>query len=218
MSLEKELSKDYPKCGHLEIIGDNLKLNVILKATPLKALKDRKKAMNVRKEDNLAELKVFLTSSKDELKKAIEAVSLDDKLPKEEHTDDVPITEKQSDDKKTISRDYKGSLPLPIDDYSRHTSIYKQFFAGHISHDTSSVNYAEVMDDLPKMSVVGDIDAISYKERKDYVRTIQMNALMGAMHNAVDPKMKDAYEMWKYASKFNQLMSFMMYETVLSPN
>jgi hypothetical protein len=158
-------------------------------------------------------------TAEDELKKAIRAVkeSIDDRLPKEDVSDDSDEV-KAKPEAKQGKGDYKGPTLLPADDYSRHTSIYKQFFAGHISRDTSAVNYAEVMDDVPKNSMGSDVEAISYKERKDFVRTIQMNALMGAMHNAVDPQIKEAYEMWKYASKFNQLMSFMMYEKVLSPN
>jgi hypothetical protein len=218
MSLESELCKEQHKCALFEIIEGNLKIHVNTETAHSDKIK--KNVENAGKENNLAALQELLTSSKDELKKAIEAVkeSLDDKLPKKENSDDEPVIEKKTDDSKTISRDYAGMMPLPVDDYSRHTSIYKQFFAGHMSHDTSSTNYAEVMDDMPKLSMRSDIDAISYKERKDYVRTIQMNALMGGTHNAVDPKIKEAYEMWKLASKFNQLMSFMMYDSVLSPN
>jgi hypothetical protein len=59
-------------------------------------------------------------------------------------------------------------------------------------------------------------EVISYRERVHVARNMHMNALMGGGHNHVPPKDMDAYKFWTMASKFNQLLSFMMYDRAIS--
>ena len=57
-------------------------------------------------------------------------------------------------------------------------------------------------------------EVISYKERMQVARNVQMNALLGGGHNYVPPKDMESYKYWAIASKFNQLLSFLMYDRV----
>jgi hypothetical protein len=57
-------------------------------------------------------------------------------------------------------------------------------------------------------------EVISYKERLQVARNVQMNALLGGGHNYVPPKDMESYKYWTIASKFNQLLSFLMYDRV----
>ena len=109
---------------------------------------------------------------------------------------------------------------MAIKDYNRHTDLYKKFHGDYLKSTTMSIvtdhyqSYESEENDTRTFEWGEDI--INYKERKDLVRNIQMNALMGGEHNFVDPSMKQLYEFWKYASKFNMMMSFLLYDTAFN--
>jgi hypothetical protein len=80
--------------------------------------------------------------------------------------------------------------------------------SGHSAYDS----YSEPKNHAFKAK---DSELISFKERKEVARVIQMNLLMGGGHNHVDPKQEELYKWWKL-DKFNLLMSFLMYDRILS--
>jgi len=110
-------------------------------------------------------------------------------------------------------------VPSPEEDYFRHTEIYRQFHADYLKSTTpanSIYDFYSAAETTREREFSWGEEVISYRERKELVRKMQMNALMQGGHNNVDPGAKERYEFWKYTSKFNLLMSFMMYERALS--
>jgi hypothetical protein len=101
--------------------------------------------------------------------------------------------------------------------YDAATRRYQSYMAslpdgskrsGHSAYDS----YSEPQKHTFKAK---DSELISFKERKEVARVIQMNLLMGGGHNHVDPKQEELYKWWKL-DKFNLLMSFLMYDRILS--
>ena len=126
-------------------------------------------------------------------------------------------TEKKGLEKKIKKVPKKIELKPVKDAYARHTENYRKFHSEYIKSMASTGEYKSYTAESTSKVVSWVEEAISYKERKELVRTIQMNALMGGAHNPVDTSLKEAYEHWKMCSKFNELMSFMMYDLVISP-
>ena len=131
-----------------------------------------------------------------------------------------PLDEIVKNDKKKSRNIPTNSLlkePIPVDEYARHTELYKSFLSEYRKTiPTNNVNYLYLSSETAKEAETWAPEAITQKEREEYVRVVQMNNLMGGNHNHFDPGRKQAYEMWKYCSKFNELLSFMMYDRVLS--
>jgi len=100
------------------------------------------------------------------------------------------------------------------DSYEKHTEAYKQFHKQYMASMTisSATDYYHEEEEGSKWEW-GD-ELITYQERKEYVRSTMMNALMQGNHNPVDPGNKERYEFWKTASKFNWLLSTMLYDTL----
>jgi len=114
--------------------------------------------------------------------------------------------------------DQLGRNNLFEEAYLKHTQLYSDFMNQYLSMSQSIKNNYEAYSNSQKTTRTfswGD-EIINYKERKEMVRVVQMNALMQGEHNHIDPDTKERYELWKYASKFNLLMSFMMYEKALT--
>jgi len=106
----------------------------------------------------------------------------------------------------------------PVDaaeEYQRHTKLYSEFMNAY--EEQSSPDKYEYQSAEPKKRDFswGD-EIISYQERKNYIRCAQMNSLMQGVHNPIDPQVKERYDMWKYASKFNLTMSFLMFASFMN--
>ena len=104
------------------------------------------------------------------------------------------------------------------EDYARHTELYKSFHAEYMKDTSSPLKAYDLYssaDSQDKGWKWGD-EVISFKERKELVRKIMLNSLMHGDHNHIDPQQKQAYQFWKYASKFNRSLSQMMYDCAMS--
>ncbi len=126
--------------------------------------------------------------------------------------------DRNKDDEPDTIKDIKPGLSLE-EDYARHTELYRQFHADYLRVTTqakSAYEFYSAAESRSERNFSWGEEIINYKERKDLVRSMQMNAFMHGGHNHVDPSSKERYEFWKYASKFNLLMSFHMYDTALS--
>jgi hypothetical protein len=91
---------------------------------------------------------------------------------------------------------------------------YNEFMSNYLSDNPQTGQKAyDYISEKGKEWHWGD-EVISYKERQEIARSVQMNALLGGSHNHVPPEMKEKYERWKDVSKFNMLLSFWMYDRV----
>lgn len=143
------------------------------------------------------------TSAKESIEDAMNKL-LDDEEVAEDSIEDVV--------EDTIEPDIKAEIEeaATTDMYAQHTDMYKRFHKEMMKSIYQQVQTAEYTEEEKADAFSWGDDVISYKERKEIVRKIQMNALLGAGHNHIDPQEKDRYEFWKYASKFNLTMSFLM--------
>lgn len=107
------------------------------------------------------------------------------------------------------------------DEYMRHAEIYRQFMSSQYQQPaqkaTADYEY-NTSDDSGRAAFAWGDEIISYSERKVLVKKMMVNSIMHGEHNPIDPRKKDAYKFWKYASKFNFLMSTLMYDKALNMN
>jgi len=103
-------------------------------------------------------------------------------------------------------------------DYNRHTQVFKDFVSNYVENngfvDTTKQPYE--YQEGQSGSTGNTEELISYKEKVEVARAIQMNALMHGNHNYVSPEAKERYEHWKNLSKFNTLLSHLMYDRAIS--
>jgi len=143
-------------------------------------------------------------------------------LPESDDSDDPESDDSEEDESDSIDEivenddvdEYKVFKNHVNEDYQRHTDLYKEFHDQYLETvQTQDKNYEfETADDNPDWEWGQEV--ITYKERKDFTRIMHLNAIMGAPHNPVNPDTAERFEFWKYASKFNQLMSMLLYDTL----
>ena len=188
-----------------------------------------KKLVNITIEKELLE-----TAEKDldsRLKKqnllTIESLILIDKEKKEDmKVNKIYIIPKE--DRITKNGDsYAGVSNVGADSaaYEQHSKSYTRFMNNYL-YDASETNdtygsgndtYYSDFDrktESARLFEQGD-EIINYHERIEYVRASVMNAIMHAPVNHVKPDSRERYEFWKMASKFNQILSFLYYDSVM---
>lgn len=99
--------------------------------------------------------------------------------------------------------------------YTEHTSIYNKFMNSYLySNDNSvAIQNNSMPGDNKEVKQGGEV--MDYRERKEYAKKVMMNARYGNKtlpHSSETDKLK--YELWKASSKFNQLLSFVMYDSI----
>jgi hypothetical protein len=100
-------------------------------------------------------------------------------------------------------------------EYAKHTQLYRQFHDELMSEYSKAGSVAEYYFDAAeeKQEFEWGDELMGYEERKDFIRAINMNKLLGGEHNGVDPRAKERYEQWKLESNFNFLLSTFYYDT-----
>jgi len=146
-------------------------------------------------------------------KNLAEIVEVDEAEVTEELEEIVESEEVTEELEEIVESEEANEEPDIFVDYQRHTGLYKEFMKGY---DIQSDSTAYEFEDAEHKEFEWGDEVISYKERKEFVRCVQMNALMQGEHNPVDPQIKERYEFWKYASKFNLTMSFLMYSSFMN--
>ncbi|MGM5482414.1 MAG: hypothetical protein ACQESF_03035 [Nanobdellota archaeon] len=101
--------------------------------------------------------------------------------------------------------------------YSTQTSVYNNFMNSYMDE-----KYEKTGDTKNDISMPGETkslkqgdEVIDYKERKEYAKKVMLNSRYGNKtmpHSSQAEKQK--YEMWKASSKFNQILSFIMYDSL----
>ncbi len=130
-------------------------------------------------------------------------------------------------DKQQITLKMDGFEKIHLEQYEKILEQYKRFLAeylreaqnAHASYDKYSAGQDSEEKDKRKFSWGQEV--ITYREVKDIARRIHMNALMSgdyvgdiSGHNSIGWQENQEYKFWKYASKFNELMSFILYDSV----
>ncbi|MEM4267495.1 MAG: hypothetical protein QXK37_01555 [Candidatus Woesearchaeota archaeon] len=148
------------------------------------------------------------------IKSISKSVNIESSLEKEK------LTKKSDSEPKGLSDTHKVKYReieemLFRENYERTLKSHMNFLLAYLREGASTrvADYEYISQDGRKASNIGE-ELISYDERKEVVRTIQMNALMQGNHNYVSPHLKELYEHWKNINKFNMLLSFMMYERI----
>jgi len=100
--------------------------------------------------------------------------------------------------------------------YLMQSRNYQLFLKSLDEAYTTNVTQKFAFENYDGKKEAGGFEVISFKERVEVARKIHMNALLGAGHNHVQPKDMDAYRYWTMASKFNQMLSFIMYDRAIS--
>lgn len=141
-------------------------------------------------------------------------VEIIDKLPK--------FSDKLREQLEQITVKMEGFDRIHLEAYQKHLLDYKRFLDEYLRGEAynpiiSMYSYSASNEEKPVFKW-GD-EVIDYHKRIEVVRKLQMNSMMcndlsGAGPNHVDPQDRQDYEMWKYMSKFNLSMSFLMYESV----
>jgi len=127
----------------------------------------------------------------------------------------------QDEKKEVLDEEEPKSEIMEQETLAAHTLRYNNFMNDYLnsSTDTNGVsnngNTYGSNESKTRVFEWGE-EVINYDERKETVRAIQMNAIMGGEHNYASPKMKEKYKFWKFSSKFNQLLSFLMYDRITS--
>ncbi len=160
----------------------------------------------VREEDSTTVQDAVESAIIEEITKNTDATQEEDSTTTQDGIDSTIIEEIAEKNKETSDA---------IEDYRRHTELYRQFMSEQyqpvMQRPDSYYKYAPQGDNGRDAFAWGD-DVISYHERKSLVKKMMVNAVMHGEHNPVDPRKKEAYKFWKYASKFNFMMSTLMYD------
>lgn len=107
---------------------------------------------------------------------------------------------------------YLTKVPM-VDFYSQHTSTYNKFMTKYLQAEKSIAQKSNIGSIEKKKRFRQGDDIISYKERKEVIRKMMLNKMLNAELNIIDTDTKTQYENWKMGSKFNLLLSFIMYDS-----
>lgn len=174
-------------------------------------------------------------NGKDELNDLKDGKSSDEeKKYKEQDKDIVVIIDESKKHKdeldeqiESITLKMDGFERIHLEQYQKQLDEYKRFLAEYlkdgnnvVSSPYSAYNNNNSDDDKKRKFEWGQ-EVVTYGEIKDIVRRIQMNALLGAgssgdlsSHNQVSWQEAQDYKFWKYCSKFNEQMSFVIHDLV----
>jgi len=119
-----------------------------------------------------------------------------------------------------------GFERIHLEQYQKQLDEYKRFLAEYLRDANNAASspysaYNNNNDDDKQRKFEWGQEVVTYGEIKDIVRRIQMNALLGAGsngdlsgHNQVSWQEAQDYKFWKYCSKFNEQMSFVIHDLV----
>ncbi|MBI4453048.1 hypothetical protein HY636_00215 [Candidatus Woesearchaeota archaeon] len=125
----------------------------------------------------------------------------------------------------SITLKMDGFERIHLEQYQKQLDEYKRFLAEYLRDANNAAsspysNYDNNEGDKQRKFEWGQ-EVVTYGEIKDIVRRIQMNALLGAGsngdlsgHNQVSWQEAQDYKFWKYCSKFNEQMSFVIHDLV----
>jgi len=166
-------------------------------------------------------------------KKETDNPNLGDKLkPKEEKKkkDIIKIIDDSDKHKEDFDQDVEditlkmdGFERIHLEQYQKHLDQYKRFLATYLEEGSGTIasSYAyQTSDDKPKKREFSwGQEVVTYGEIKDIVRRVHMNALLGGNstgtlsgHNQIAWQEAEDFKFWKYTSKFNEMMSMILYD------
>ncbi|MBN2458401.1 hypothetical protein JXB31_04705 [Candidatus Woesearchaeota archaeon] len=127
---------------------------------------------------------------------------------------------RQKEDAAHERSDYNSSIAADgASSYLHHSELYCRFMKEYLKDSQAGITMQSAAESLQgssqKKGFEQGEELINYHERINHVRAVMMNSLMHAPVNNVDLGAKERYEFWKMASKFNQVMSFLYYDSVL---
>lgn len=131
---------------------------------------------------------------------------------------------KLEQDVEDITLKMDGFEKIHLEQYQKHLDQYKRFLNAYLEEESNVFipNYAYHDEKkTEKREFKWGEEVITYHEIKDIVRRIHMNALLSgnnmgtiSVHNSVDWQESEDYKFWKYVSKFNEELSFIVYDLV----
>lgn len=132
--------------------------------------------------------------------------------------------DKLDDQKEAITLKMDGFEKVHLEQYEKQLAEYKRFLAEYLAEARLNALGYNPYDDKKedgKRNFEWGQEVVTYSEIKDIVRRIHMNALLSGNssgdisgHNSVSWQEVQDYKFWKYCSKFNEMMSFVLYDLV----
>jgi hypothetical protein len=123
-----------------------------------------------------------------------------------------------------ITMDMDGFEKIHLQQYEKQLEQYKRFLSEYLKeaeYATKAYDAYQEKEDKGKRKFEWGQEVVTFREIKDIARRIHMNALLsgnstGDMsgHNSISWSEGQEYKFWKYASKFNEMMSFVIYDTI----
>lgn len=152
---------------------------------------------------------------------------------KDKHDKDIVVIIDESEKHKeeldeqmeSITIDMDGFEKIHIEQYQKQLEQYKRFLNEYLKEAQYTAKaYDAYQDDKEKdgkRKFEWGQEVVTFREIKDIARRIHMNALLsgnstGDMsgHNSISWSEGQEYKFWKYASKFNEMMSFIIYDSI----
>jgi len=148
---------------------------------------------------------------------------------KENKKDIIKIIDDEEKEKEILDDDIKqvtvkmdGFDRIFLEQYQKILADYQRFLNEYLNSNANSVfvsKYGYQQDTEKKKEFHWGNEVVSNLEMFDVARRIMMNAAMGSGliaaytgNNSVNHHEREDFEMWKNASKFNLLLSFLLYE------
>jgi len=178
--------------------------------------KFRKNIVDRPKDQALEEQNPYVSKTKNNLDEKLDKnkAQKNKQAKKTKTIDDKVGKVKKKSKIKSSEPDISYELKLLNDSYERHSIVYKQAMSHYLQVKANTTTYSTYEDKQTSSQTFFAPEVITYKEIKEVVRVIQMNALMHGEHNYVAPELKTSYKYWKWARKENEQISFAMHEGV----
>ena len=210
----KQMQKILEEILLLKVIDYSCSLVVVEKN---KTQKEKSKEENDPKERNNLDTRVKIIPEKSKEKDIVRILD----------NNEEKIKDKVKDDFLQIAVKMDGFDKAFLDQYQKMLDSYKRFLDEYLGNNANSVfkaNYDYAANDSSKKEFQWGDDVVNNLEMFDVARKIMMNAAMGgaglsaasAGNNTVSHYQREDYEMWKTMSKFNMLLSFLLYEKVMN--
>lgn len=115
-----------------------------------------------------------------------------------------------------ITLNMDGFERFHLEHYQKQVEQYKRFLEEYLKEAKGSMaDYGYAAEEAKSSrNFEWGQEIINHSKIRDLARRMQMNAVLGGNHNQVTSEERNDYEFWKYASKFNLMMSFILYDTI----
>ncbi|MBI5392336.1 hypothetical protein HZA96_00570 [Candidatus Woesearchaeota archaeon] len=205
----------------VRLLEELQKLNVLLSYTidgKTAAINQRKKKIADDEDNKRNDLSKKLNINNGKITKDKDIITIiDNESDKNNDLDDAV---------KQVTVKMDGFDRIFLEQYQKMLADYQKFLSEYLNNSASSIfapKYDYQQETGKKKEFKWGNEVVSNLEMFDVARKIMTNAAMGSGlvaaytgNNTVNHHEREDYEMWKNSSKFNMLLSFLLYEKVMN--